>query len=84
MTRKEWVAAAAVVTLGIVFQIPGHDDAAMDAMGHGEHEESMHMDGPAGGSGAGTREAMPQSPAHDAAGEHMGRRTVILDVTGMT
>ena len=43
MSWKEWTAVGVVIGAGILFQIPGHDDAQMDpeAMGHGDMPGEM-------------------------------------------
>lgn len=37
MTKLQWTAVAAALGLGILAQIPGHDDAALD----GHHHKGM-------------------------------------------
>lgn len=64
MSHKEWAAAALVIGLGILLQIPGHHAADMAGMNH------------AGGMRDVNATPDPSTPAT--------RRTVILDVTGMT
>jgi len=67
MSRKEWTAAALVIGLGILLQIPGHDAANMADMEGMDHAGGMH-----------DVNATPDPSAP------ITRRTVTLDVTGMT
>jgi hypothetical protein len=74
MSRKEWIAVIVVIGLGIVWQIPRHDDA-MPA-GAEPHALSPAEVQPAEGE-------RPSEPA--AAAEPVGPyRTIALEVTGMT
>ena len=43
MTWKEWTAVGAVIGVGIVLQIPGHDDVAMEhgALGNADLPAEM-------------------------------------------
>ena len=43
MSWKQWTAVAAVIGLGIVLQIPGHDDLEMDHDGPGAVDEMLQM-----------------------------------------
>lgn len=63
MSHKEWTAAALVIGLGILLQIPGHDAVDMEGMNHA----------------GGARMDATADPSLAAS-----RRTVTLDVTGMT
>lgn len=72
MSRKEWIAVLAVVGLGVVWQIPGHDDAMSDDHGTQGHVGSEIP--PAHG-------ASPSSTDVEIVGPY---RTVALEVTGMT
>jgi hypothetical protein len=67
MSRKERTAAALVIGLGVLLQIPGHDAADMAEVEGMDHSAGAHE-----------RNATPD-PSLTAA-----RRTVTLDVTGMT
>lgn len=43
MSWKEWTAVSVVIGVGILLQIPGHDNVQMDheAMGHGDMPAEM-------------------------------------------
>lgn len=74
MSRKEWIAVVVVVGLGIVWQIPRHDDAMTAGAEHQTHAPAavQSMEG-------------EQVPEPGAAAEPIGAyRTIILEVTGMT
>ena len=74
MSRKEWFAVIIVIGVGIVWQIPRHDDA-MPADGE------PHAHSPVETRGA-EAEGAPGTPT---AGEDAGPyRTIALEVTGMT
>lgn len=74
MSRKEWIAVIVVIGLGVLWQIPRHDDA-MPAGG----EDHMHS--PTQVQGAEREGAFPTADAAEAAHPY---RTIALQVTGMT
>lgn len=74
MSRKEWIAVIVVIGLGIVWQIPRHDDAMTAGAEHQTHApaEVQSMEG-------------EQVSEPGAAAEPIGPyRTITLEVTGMT
>lgn len=74
MTLKEWTAVIIVVGLGIVLQIPRHDEGMTK-----RSEDHAH---PAGGLGP----SDPGTAAHSVREPEPSRpyRTIALEVTGMT
>lgn len=72
MSRKEWIGVLVVVGLGIVWQIPGHDDAMTD-----DHEAHGYV----GSEVPVAHGASPSSTDMEIGGPY---RTVALEVTGMT
>lgn len=74
MSRKEWIAVIVVIGLGIVWQIPRHEDAMTEGAEHQTHApaEVQGMEG-------------EQVSAPGATAEPVGPyRTIALEVTGMT
>lgn len=74
MSRKEWIAVIVVIGLGIVWQIPRHDEA-MPASAERHTHSSAEVQ-----SGEGDHLSEPASAAEDR-GPY---RTIALEVTGMT
>lgn len=74
MTRKEWTAVIVVVGLGIVLQIPRHDESMTE-----RPEEHAHPAAGVGPSDAFSAESFAREP--EPAGPY---RTIALEVTGMT
>ena len=73
MSRKEWIAVIVVIGLGIVWQIPRHDDVMPT-------DEGDHAHAPAQTVGARGEGGSPPAAA-PATGPY---RTMVLEVTGMT
>lgn len=73
MSRKEWFAVIVVIGLGIVWQIPRHDDATTSGAEHHTHT-------PEAGAAKSEQLSEPASAA-EPAGPY---RTIVLEVTGMT
>ena len=73
MSRKEWYAVIVVIGLGIVWQIPRHDDAMTSGAEHLTHSAEA-------GAAEGEQLSAPASAA-EPAGPY---RTIVLEVTGMT
>ena len=68
MSWKHWTAVLVVIGVGIVLQIPKHDDETVD--------EHAHMPG-----GAASTAESSAVPVAEPAGPW---RTIVLEVTGMT
>lgn len=74
MSRKEWIAVVVVIGLGIVWQIPRHEDAMPGGAGHDSHSPAAVK------SGAGEQLSEPAAAAEPVD----PYRTIALEVTGMT
>jgi hypothetical protein len=74
MSRREWIAVGLVIGLGLVWQIPRHDDAVSSG-------EEPHTHAPAEVQGMERGRASVPADAANVAGPY---RTITLEVTGMT
>lgn len=74
MSRKEWIAVVLVIGVGIVWQIPLHDDAMPP-------DAADHAHAPAERVGAAGQGASATPAPAELAGPY---RTIALEVTGMT
>ena len=74
MSRKEWIAVFVVIGLGIVWQIPRHDDAMPADVEHHTHSPAEVQ----------TEEGEQASERATAAEPVGAYRTIALEVTGMT
>lgn len=73
MSWKQWATVIAVIVLGILWQIPGHQDAETDSR---EHAHTPSAD-----SAAEPAQSAPAASEPERAGPY---RTIALEVAGMT